>query len=62
MVLLKKQSEREGFEEYTDLFLAWQHDKKNYVVRIRPVFGCHMKTLMANAIEVLPGDTFAKYM
>lgn len=62
MTLLSRKSNRKGFEDYTDIFLAWKHDGKLYAVRVRPVFGCDTKKLLASAINVEDGETFEKYL
>lgn len=50
--LYKRKSQREGFEKYTDLFLRYEYNGKQYEVRIRPVFGGDFLKLFASAIDL----------
>lgn len=49
MELLKKKATRPGYEKYMDLYLKWQHEGKDYLVRVRPVFSKNNKHLLAKA-------------
>lgn len=62
MVLLKAKATRQGYEDYTDLFLGWVYEGKRYIVRVRPVFGCDNDKLIAAATQVEPGEPMEKYL
>lgn len=62
MTLLKAKATRKGFENYTDLYLAWEYKGKKYFVRVRPVFGCDNDKLLASAILVPEGEQLEKYL
>lgn len=62
MTLLSTKCPREGFEDYTDLYLSWEHEGKTYFVRVRPVFGVDNKKLLAAAVHVPSGEPFDKYL
>lgn len=62
MTLLKTKATREGYEKYTDLYLAWEYQGKKYLVRVRPVFGCDNDKLLASAVLVPEGEQLEKYM
>lgn len=46
MKLVKEQCKREGFEKYTDLFLCFTHEGKDYKVRVRPLFAGYYDLLV----------------
>lgn len=55
MKLLKEKCTRPGYEDYTDFYLTWTHEGKDYKVRVRPVFGKDNALLHAVAETVLVG-------
>lgn len=62
MNLIAKKSCREGFENYLDLFLIWEHNGKVYKVRVRPQFGHDNKVLVSRAVQVPDGEPLEKYL
>lgn len=62
MTLFSRKCNRAGYEDYTDLYLAWQHEGKVYAVRVRPVFGCDNSKLFAAAVQIPQDEPFEKYL
>lgn len=62
--LFKCSSDRtnEKGQKYTDLFVAYETDKKSYLVRVRPCFATDLKLLMASATDIEVEDNYLKYM
>lgn len=49
MELLKKKCQRIGHEHCWDMYLKWTFENKDYLIRVRPVFGVNNKHLLAKA-------------
>lgn len=65
MKLLKQNSERVRTKDnkpFTDFYLCWTFEGKNYCVRIRPHFYSDMDKLFAVASTVPDGELIEKYM
>ena len=64
MTLLKVVSERkdENGVPYLDLYLAWKHDNKAHLVRVRPAFRVDYKRLVSQATECETVENFEKYL
>lgn len=62
--LFKCTSERtdEKGRNYNDLFVAYEHNNKSYLVRVRPCFKSDLKLLLASATEIETEDNYKKYM
>lgn len=53
MKLVQKVSDRKdnNGNPFTDLFLVWEHDNKEYSVRVRPCFSRDYKLLLSEAAK-----------
>lgn len=51
MELTKTKVCKEDGREFTDLYLTWMYEGKEYKVRVRPVFARDYDKLIASAVE-----------
>lgn len=48
---LSKRKARQGYEQFYDIFLEWEHNGKFYKVRVLPAFKTDYRKLLAHATE-----------